>query len=197
MDIPAETVKKLREKTSAGMMDCKNALIEAKGDMALAEDILRKKGLSRASRRADRVAEQGLIESYIHPGNKIGVLIEINCETDFVARTEEFKRLARDLAMQVAATSPLSVDRQGLDESIVAKEKEIYRAQALESGKPEKVLDKIIEGKLAKFYQEVCLLEQAFVKDTNKTVTDLVNEMTVKTGEKVMVRRFVRYQLGE
>jgi elongation factor Ts len=197
MDISAETVKKLREKTAAGMMDCKNALLEAKGDMALAEDILRKKGLSGASRRADRVADQGLIESYVHPGNKIGVLIEINCESDFVARTDEFKRLARDLAMQVAATNPLAVDRQGLEESVVAKEKEIYRAQALDSGKPEKVLDKIVEGKLVKFYQEVCLLDQAFVKDTNKTVTDLVNEVSAKTGEKVMVRRFVRYQLGE
>lgn len=197
MNIPADTVKKLREKTGAGMMDCKNALVEAKGDIALAEDFLRKKGLSGASRRADRVAEQGLIESYIHPGNKIGVLIEINCESDFVARTDEFKRLARDLAMQVAATNPLAVDRQGLDGDIVAKEREIYKAQALESGKPEKVVDKIVDGKLVKFYQEVCLLEQAFVKDTSKTVTDLVGEVSAKTGEKVMVRRFVRYQLGE
>jgi elongation factor Ts len=165
--------------------------------MQLAEEILRKKGLSRVARRSDRVAEQGLRDSYIHPGNKIGVLIEINCETDFVARTDDFKKFVRDLAMQVAATNPMSVEREGLDEEAVEKEKEIFKAQALEAGKPEKVIDKIVEGKLNKFYQEVCLLEQAFVKDTDKTVTDVVNDISASTGEKIVVRRFVRYQLGE
>jgi elongation factor Ts len=197
MEISASDVKKLREKTSAGMMDCKNALVEAQGDMDTAEELLRKKGLSRVARRSERVADQGIIESYIHPGNKIGVLIEVNCETDFVARTDDFKRLARDLAMQVAATSPLAVDRDGVDGGEVEKEKDIYRAQALDSGKPENIVDKIVEGRLGKFYQEVCLLEQAFVKDPEKTVTDIVNEVSAKTGEKVSVRRFVRYQLGE
>ncbi len=195
--ISASDVKKLREKTSAGMMDCKNALVEAEGDMKTAEELLRRKGLSRAARRSDRAADQGIVESYIHPGNKIGVLIEVNCETDFVARTDDFRKLARDLAMQVAATNPLAVDREGVDPEEVEKEKDIYRAQALESGKPEKIVDKIIEGRLGKFFQEVCLLEQAFVKDTEKTVTDIVNEVSAKTGEKVSVRRFVRYQLGE
>jgi len=197
MEITASLVKQLRDKTGAGMMDCKHALVEAKGDLELAEEILRKKGLSRVAKRAHRTASEGMVESYVHPGNKIGVLIEVNCETDFVARTEEFRKLARDLAMQVAATNPLAVDRESLDEKIVEKEREIYRAQALESGKPEKVVDKIVEGKLAKFYQEVCLLEQAFVKDTDKTVQDVVNEVSAKTGEKVVVKRFVRFQLGE
>ncbi len=197
MSIAAADVKKLREKTSAGMMDCKNALVEAKGDMALAEDLLRKKGLSRVARRSERVADQGMIDSYIHPGNKIGVLIELNCETDFVARTDEFKKLARDLAMQVAATNPLAVDREGIDASTLDKEKEIFRAQAIESGKPENIADKIVEGRINKFYQEVCLLEQAFVKDTERTVQDVVNDVSAKTGEKVSVRRFARYQLGE
>jgi len=197
MDISAALVKELRDKTSAGMMDCKKALVEAGGDLERAEDFLRKQGMSRIATRAGRTANQGLIESYIHPGNKIGVLIEVNCETDFVARTEDFKRLARDLAMQVAATNPLAVDREGVDVAVVEREKEIYKAQALDSGKPENIIDKMIEGKLNKFYQEVCLLEQAFVKNTEKTVLDEVNDISAKTGEKVIVRRFTRYQLGE
>jgi elongation factor Ts len=197
MDISAATVKELRDKTSAGMMDCKKALIEAEGDMEQAEDYLRKKGLSRVAHRAGREANQGLVESYIHPGNKIGVLIEINCETDFVARTEDFKKLIKDLAMQVAATNPLAVDREGIEASVIDKEKEIFKAQALDAGKPENIIDKMIEGKLNKFYQEVCLLEQAFVKNTDKTVQDEVNDVSAKTGEKVVVKRFARYQLGE
>lgn len=197
MDISAATVKKLRDKTSAGMMDCKKALIEGEGDMERAEDYLRKKGLARVANRAGRAANQGLIESYIHPGNKIGVLIEINCETDFVARTEDFKQLIKDLAMQVAATNPLAVDREGIEESVIGKEKEIFKAQALDAGKPENIIDKMVEGKLNKFYQEVCLLEQAFVKNTEKTVQDEVNDVSAKTGENVVVRRFARYQLGE
>jgi len=197
MDISAALVKELRDKTSAGMMDCKKALVEAGGDLERAEDFLRKQGMSRIATRAGRTANQGLIESYIHPGNKIGVLIEVNCETDFVARTEDFKRLARDLAMQVAATNPLAVDREGVDVAVVEREKEIYKAQALDSGKPENIIDKMIEGKLNKFYQEVCLLEQAFVKNTERTVLDELNDVSAKTGEKVIVRRFTRYQLGE
>ncbi|MFQ6103034.1 MAG: translation elongation factor Ts [Candidatus Glassbacteria bacterium] len=195
--ISAADVKKLRERTSAGMMDCKKALVEARGDMELAQDILRKKGLSRVARRSNRVAEEGIVESYIHPGNKIGVLIEINCETDFVARTDDFKKLAKDLAMQVAATNPMAVDRESIDERTIGKEREIYKAQALESGKPEKIVEKIVDGRMNKFFQEVCLIEQAFVKDTDKTVTDVVNEVSAKTGEKIVIRRFVRYQLGE
>jgi len=178
-------------------MDCKKALIEGEGDMERAEDYLRKKGLARVANRAGRAANQGLIESYIHPGNKIGVLIEINCETDFVARTEDFKQLIKDLAMQVAATNPLAVDREGIEESVIGKEKEIFKAQALDAGKPENIIDKMVEGKLNKFYQEVCLLEQAFVKNTEKTVQDEVNDVSAKTGENVVVRRFARYQLGE
>ena len=197
MNISAVTVKKLRDKTSAGMMDCKKALIEAEGDMERAEDHLRKKGLARVAHRAGREANQGLVESYIHPGNKIGVLIEINCETDFVARTEDFKKLIKDLSMQVAATNPLAVDREGIEVSVIEKEKEIFKAQALDAGKPENIIDKMIEGKLNKFYQEVCHLEQAFVKNTDKTVQDEVNDVSAKTGEKVVVRRFARYQLGE
>jgi len=190
-------VKKLREKTNAGIMDCKAALQESQGDMEKAVDYLRQKGLAVAQKRAGRTASEGLVHSYIHAGGKIGVMVEVNCETDFTARSEAFTDFAKNLAMHIAATSPLSIDREGLSPEVVAREQEIYRAQALDSGKPEKILDKIVEGKLNKFYQEVCLLEQPYVRDTDITVEDLLNELRAKTGENVVVSRFVRYQLGE
>jgi elongation factor Ts len=190
-------VKKLREKTNAGIMDCKAALQESQGDMEKAVDYLRQKGLAVAQKRAGRTASEGLIHSYIHAGGKIGVMVEVNCETDFTARSEPFFDFAKNLAMHIAATNPLSIDRDGLSPEVVAREQEIYRAQALDSGKPEKILDKIVEGKLKKFYQEVCLLEQPYVRDTDITVEDLLNELRAKTGENLIVSRFVRYQLGE
>jgi elongation factor Ts len=190
-------VKELREKTNAGIMDCKAALQESQGDMEKAVDYLRQKGLAVAQKRAGRAASEGLVHSYIHAGGKIGVMVEVNCETDFTARSEAFLEFAKNLAMHIAATSPLSIDREGLSPEVVAREQEIYRAQALETGKPEKIADKIVEGKLKKFYQEVCLLEQAYVRDTDITVEDLLNELRAKTGENVIVSRFIRYQLGE
>jgi elongation factor Ts len=190
-------VKKLREKTNAGIMDCKAALQESQGDMEKAVDYLRQKGLAVAQKRAGRTASEGLIHSYIHAGGKIGVMVEVNCETDFTARSEAFFDFAKNLAMHIAATNPLSIDREGLSSEVVTREQEIYRAQALDSGKPEKIIDKIVEGKLKKFYQEVCLLEQPYVRDTDITVEDLLNELRAKTGENLIVSRFVRYQLGE
>lgn len=197
MQITSAMVKELREKTSAGIMDCKAALQESQGDMEKAVDYLRQKGLAVAQKRAGRTASEGVVHSYIHAGGKIGVMVEVNCETDFTARSEAFLDFAKNLAMHIAATSPLSIDREGLSPEIVAREQEIYRAQALETGKPEKIADKIVEGKLKKFYQEVCLLEQAYVRDTDITVEDLLNELRAKTGENVMVTRFIRYQVGE
>ena len=197
MQITSAMVKKLREKTNAGIMDCKAALQESQGDMEKAVDYLRQKGLAIAQKRAGRTASEGLIHSYIHAGGKIGVMVEVNCETDFTARSEAFFDFAKNLAMHIAATNPLSIDREGLSPEVVAREQEIYRAQALDSGKPEKILDKIVEGKLKKFYQEVCLLEQPYVRDTDITVEDLLNELRAKTGENLIVSRFVRYQLGE
>jgi elongation factor Ts len=190
-------VKELRDKTNAGIMDCKTALQKSQGDMEKAVDYLRQKGLAVAQKRAGRAASEGLVHSYIHAGGKIGVMVEVNCETDFTARSEAFVDFAKNLAMHIAATSPLSIDREGLSPEVVAREQEIYRAQALETGKPEKIVDKIVEGKLNKFYQEVCLLEQPYVRDTDITVEDLLNELRAKTGENVMVSRFIRYQLGE
>ncbi len=197
MQITSAMVKKLRDKTNAGIMDCKAALQESQGDMEKAVDYLRQKGLAVAQKRAGRTASEGLVHSYIHAGGKIGVMVEVNCETDFTARSEAFWDFAKNLAMHIAATNPLSIDREGLTPEVVTREQEIYRAQALDSGKPEKILDKIVEGKLNKFYQEVCLLEQPYVRDTDITVEDLLNELRAKTGENVIVSRFVRYQLGE
>ena len=197
MQITSAMVKKLREKTNAGIMDCKTALQESQGDMEKAVDYLRQKGLAVAQKRAGRTATEGLVHSYIHAGGKIGVMVEVNCETDFTARSEAFGGFAKNLAMHIAATNPLSIDREGLPSEVVTREREIYRAQALDSGKPEKILDKIVEGKLKKFYQEVCLLEQPYVRDTDITVEDLLNELRAKTGENVAISRFVRYQLGE
>ena len=197
MQVTSAMVKELRDKTNAGIMDCKTALQESQGDMEKAVDYLRQKGLAVAQKRAGRAASEGLVHSYIHAGGKIGVMVEVNCETDFTAKSEPFLDFAKNLAMHIAATSPLSIDRQGLPPEVVAREQEIYRAQALETGKPEKIADKIVEGKLKKFYQEVCLLEQAYVRDTDITVEDLLNELRAKTGENVIVSRFIRYQLGE
>lgn len=197
MQITSAMVKELREKTSAGIMDCKTALQETQGDMQKAVDYLRQKGLAVAQKRAGRTASEGMVHSYIHAGGKIGVLVEVNCETDFTARNEVFGDFVKNLAMHIAATNPLAIDREGLAQEVVAREQEIYRAQALETGKPENIVDKIAEGKLNKFYQEVCLLEQSYVRDTDIAIEDLLNELRVKTGENVIVRRFIRYQLGE
>ncbi len=197
MQITSAMVKELREKTSVGIMDCKTALQETQGDMQKAVDYLRQKGLAVAQKRAGRTASEGIVHSYIHAGGKIGVMVEVNCETDFTARNEVFGDFVKNLAMHVAATNPLAIDREGLAQEVVAREQEIYRAQALETGKPENIVDKIAEGKLNKFYQEVCLLEQSYVRDTDITIEDLLNELRVKTGENVIVRRFIRYQLGE
>jgi elongation factor Ts len=197
MEVSASTVKELREKTGAGMMDCKKALAETGGDMDKAIDYLRQKGLAAAAKKADRTAADGAVGAYVHPGGKIGVLVEINCETDFVARTAEFQGLLKDIAMQVAAANPRCVRRDEVSSADLDKEKAIYRQQALESGKPEKVVDKIIEGKIDKFYSEVCLLEQSFIKDPDKKVQDVVNEAIARLGENIQVRRFARFHLGE
>lgn len=197
MEVSASVVKELREKTGAGMMDCKKALAETGGDLEKAVDYLRQKGLAAAAKKADRVAADGAVGAYVHPGGKIGVLLEINCETDFVARTPEFQALLKDVAMQVAAASPRYVRREEVSAEEFEKEKVIYRQQALESGKPEKVVDKIVEGKMEKFYSDVCLMEQAFIKDPDKKVADVINEAVARLGEKIQVRRFSRYHLGE
>jgi elongation factor Ts len=197
MEISAAVVKELRDKTGAGMMDCKKALGETDGDLDKAVDYLRQKGLAAAAKRADRLAADGAVGAYVHPGGKIGVLIEINCETDFVARTTEFQALLKDIAMQVAAANPRYVKRDEVPAEEFEKEKQIYRQQALESGKPEKVVDKIVEGKIERFYSEVCLLEQSFIKDPDKKVFEIVNEAIAKMRENIQIRRFARYHLGE
>lgn len=197
MEISAKQVKELRESTGAGMMDCKKALVESKGDLEKAVEYLRKQGLSKAAKKADRTANEGLIYSYIHPGNKLGVLVEINCETDFVARTDDFQNFAKDIAMQVAAASPLVVERGQLDPALLEKEKEIYKTQALEEGKPEKVVEKIVDGKIEKYYQEVVLLDQPFIKDQDLSVKDLLTNAIGRMGENIIIKRFVRYRLGE
>ena len=196
-EISANAVKELREKTGAGMMDCKKALTEAGGDFAKAEDVLRKKGLAAAAKKAGRVASEGTVASYIHMGGKIGVLIEVNCETDFVARTEGFQALVKDLAMQVAAAAPLYVRREEVPSAVVEKELEIARAQAREGKKPEAIIEKIATGKVEKFFKEFVLLEQAFVKDDKKSIQDVVTEAVSKIGENIQVRRFARFVLGE
>jgi len=194
--INTEMIKELRARTNAGILDCKEALKETEGDMEKAVDFLRKKGLATALKRAGRETSEGVINSYIHAGGKIGVLVEVNCETDFVAKTDEFKELVKNLAMHIAATRPLGIRSEDIPEEIIKREEEIYRAQALETGKPEKIIDKIVEGKMKKFYKESCLLEQQYVKDTDLTIQDLIHEMVSKMGESISVRRFARYQLG-
>lgn len=196
MDITVEMVKNLREVTGAGMMDCKKALQEANGDIEQAKKVLRARGAKVAEKRAGREAKQGVVESYIHAGGRIGAMVEINCETDFVARTDEFKQLARDIAMQIAAMNPLVVDRGELPKDIVEKEMKEYRDEAASEGKKEDVALKIAEGRMEKYYQEVVLTEQAFIKDPQRMIKDLVMDMTAKTGENVSVRRFQRFELG-
>jgi elongation factor Ts len=190
-------VKELREKSNAGMMDCKKALQETGGDMDKALDYLRQKGLLTARKRAGRATKEGVVHSYIHAGGKLGVLVEVNCETDFVAKNDQFKEFAHDVAMHVAAASPVCLDRESVPPETLEKEQQILRAQALETGKPEKVIDKIIEGRMNKFYSEICLLDQPFVKDPDKTVGDLLNETVAAIGENINIRRFVRFQVGE
>ena len=197
MSIPASLVKNLRDKTNAGMMDCKEALEASNGDFDKAVEYLRKKGLSAATKRSSKAAKDGMIASYIHMQGRIGVLVEVNCETDFVARTEAFQTMAKDIAMHIAASNPSYLNAESVPEKVLEGEKEIYRSQAKAEGKPEKIYDRIIEGKLKKYYEEVCLMDQKFIKDTNITVATLVRNMIANTGENIMVRRFARFQLGE
>ena len=197
MEITAAMVKELRARTGAGMMDCKAALGESSGDVEKAIEYLRVKGISKAARKADRTTAEGLVISYIHPGNRVGVLLEVNCETDFVARTDEFQTFVRDLAMQIAAASPVAVSREEIPSEVVEKERELFRNQALEEGKPEKIVDKIVNGRVEKFYAEAALLDQVFVKDNDKKVRDLVGEAIATLGENIRVARFARFQLGQ
>jgi elongation factor Ts len=196
-EINAAMVKQLREKTGAGMMDCKKALLEVKGDMDKALEFLRKKGLATAQKRAGRAMTEGTIQAYIHMTGKLGVMVEVNCETDFVAKNEDFKEFAKNIAMHIAASNPLGIKPEDIPEEIVESEKDIYRAQALDMGKPENILDKIVEGKLKKFYEDNCLLNQPFVRDPDISVADLMNELIAKIGENITIKRFVRYQIGE
>ena len=196
-EITSEQVKELREKTGAGMMDCKQALTASGGNMEKAVDYLRKKGAATAEKRADRITNQGLVEAYIHAGGRIGAMVEVNCETDFVAKTDDFKALSRDLAMQIAAMSPRYIAREDVPRETIEHELEIYRTQARNEKKGDQFVDRIANGKLEKFYQEFCLLEQTFIKDSGRTVKDLILDLTAKTGEKVTVRRFRRFHLGE
>jgi len=194
--ISAAMVKQLREQTGAGMMDCKKALSEADGDMEKAVDLLRKKGLATAAKRAGRAMSEGTIQTYVHMG-KLGVMVEVNCETDFVAKNEEFQAFARNMAMHIAATNPLGIVAEDISEETIERERDIYRAQALDTGKPEKVVEKIIEGKMGKFFKENCLMDQQYVRDPDLTVKDLLNQLIGKMGENITIKRFVRFQLGE
>jgi len=197
MNISASQVKLLRDRTGIGMMDCKSALVEAEGDVDLAVDILRKKGIAKAEKKLYRAADEGVIWSYIHPGNKLGVLVEIKCETDFVAKNDDFTTFVKDIAMHIAATNPVAIKREEINEEILEKEKEIYREQAKGQNKPEKIIERIVEGKLEKFYQENCLLEQPFVKDPQITIKEYLTSTIAKMGENINISRFVRFQLGE
>ena len=197
MSIDAKKVKDLRDKTGAGMMDCKKALVESSGDMNKAVDFLRKSGITKAEKKSTRAANEGLIYSYIHHGNRLGVLLDIGCETDFVAKTEDFKELAHNISMQIAATNPITLKREEVDPAIVSREKEIYSEQAASTGKPEEVIKKIVEGKLNKYYQENCLLEQTFIKDSDKNIHDLISEVIATLGENISVNRFTRFAIGE
>ena len=196
-NITAAMVKELRETTGAGMMDCKKALVHTEGDKDKAVDFLREKGLAAAAKKAGRVAAEGVVTSYIHAGGKIGVLVEVNCETDFVANTDEFKEFAREIAMQIAAANPTYVTRDEVDTKELDHEREVLRVQALEEGKPEKIVEKMVEGHIEKYYKEVCLLEQPFIKDTDQNIEGFVKAQIAKVGENISIRRFVRYQLGE
>jgi len=196
LNITSAMVKELRVKTGAGMMDCKEALTASGGDFEKAIDYLRKKGMSAATKRSSKAAKDGVVASYIHMGGKIGVLVEVNCETDFVAKTDDFQRFAKDLTMHIAAANPLFVRPDEIPEEVIEREKEIFRSQALAEKKPEKIWEKIIEGKLKKYYEDVCLVNQKFIRDTDISIETLVNNMIAKTGENVVIRRFIRYQLG-
>ena len=197
MSIDAKLVKKLRDKTSAGMMDCKKALVESEGDFEKAVDHLRKSGIAKAEKKGIRETKDGLVHSYIHAGGRLGVLLEINCETDFVAKTEGFSDLAHNLSMQIAATNPLAIDREDVSESILKREKDIYIEQAKSSGKPDDIIEKMVNGRLNKFYQENCLMEQVFIKDSDKRVQDLVTESIATLGENISISRYIRFAIGE
>lgn len=197
MTITAAMVKELREATSAGILDCRKALEATGGDFDEAVDYLREKGLAQAAKRMDREASDGLIHAYIHGGGRIGVLVEINCETDFVARTDEFQGFVNDIAMQIAAMTPLFISRDEVPEDVIEHEKELYRAQALDEGKPERIVERIVEGRLEKYFQQVCLLEQTFIRDDDLTIEELLKSQITTTGENIVIRRFARYELGE
>ena len=197
MEISLELVKDLRQRTGAGIVDCKTALQQAGGNIEAAIDFLRKKGLATAAKKAGRIATDGMVASYIHAGGKMGVLVEINCETDFVAKTEDFQGFVKNMAMHIAAANPQFIKREDVPQEVLEKEREIYRTQALDSGKPEKVIGKIVEGKLERFYSEVCLLEQTYIKDSDLTVKEVLDGMIGKLGENIAIRRFARFQLGE
>ena len=197
MTISAAMIKELRERTSAGLNDCKKALAETNGDMDKAADYLREKGLAAAAKKAGRIASEGIVESYIHGNGRIGFLVEVNCETDFVARNDLFRSFVKDVAMQIAASSPLYVSKEDVPAEDIEKEKAVLRAQALNEGKPEKIVDKMVEGRISKFYEEYCLMEQSFVKDPEKKVSDILNGLIATIGEKISVRRFIRYEMGE
>ncbi len=197
MEINAQTVKQLRERTGAGMMECKSALVEAKGDLNEAEVVLRKRGIASANKKSSRTTKQGVIASYIHPGAQLGVLIEVNCESDFVARTDDFQGLVHDLAMQIAAADPKFLRKEDVTPAALEKERDIHKARALSEGKPEKMIDKIVEGRLNKFYEEVCLYEQPFIKENTTTIADLIKTKIAKLGENISVSRFVRFKVGD
>ncbi len=197
VQISAAMVKELREATGSGIMDCKRVLAEAEGNMDNAVDLLRKKGLAKAAKRAGRSTSEGVIFSYIHTGAKLGVLVEVNCESDFVAKTENFQQFAKNIAMHIAAANPMGLNPEDIDLAVIEKEKEIFRAQMLEEGKPENIIDKIVEGKVEKFYKEVCLMSQQYVKDPQKTISELVKETISSIGENIQIKRFVRFQIGE
>ena len=197
MAITAAMVKELRDMTGAGMMDAKKALVETDGNIDKAVDLLREKGLAAAAKKAGRIAAEGVVQSYIHAGGRIGVLVEVNCETDFVAGTPEFQDFARDIAMQIAAANPTCVRREEVDPAAIEHERQVLREQAINEGKPEKIIEKMVAGRIEKYYKEVCLMEQPFVKDPDKTISDLITESIAKIGENISIRRFTRYQLGE
>tara|TARA_B100001093_G_scaffold490117_1_gene528878 strand:+ start:905 stop:1513 length:609 start_codon:yes stop_codon:yes gene_type:complete len=197
LTIDANTVKQLRDKTGAGMMDCKNALKESNGDLERAIDYLRKSGAAKAEKKGSRATKEGLVYSYIHAGGRLGVMIEVNCETDFVAKTDGFVELSHNLAMQIAATNPISLDKNSVPDDIIAKEKEIYTEQAKSSGKPDNIIEKMVEGRLSKFFQENCLMEQAYIKDSDKKISDLLTETIATLGENITVSKFTRFAVGE
>tara|TARA_B100000959_G_scaffold160659_1_gene168263 strand:- start:1004 stop:1624 length:621 start_codon:yes stop_codon:yes gene_type:complete len=197
MSISAQVVKELREKTGAGMMDCKKALIDSKGDMEKAVDFLRKSGIAKAEKKGSRDVKEGIVYSYIHHGGRLGVLVEVNCETDFVAKTDGFKELVHNIAMQIAATNPVAVSSKDISEDLIDKEKEIFTAQAKDSGKPDNIIEKIVEGRVQKYFQEVCLVEQPFIKDPDKRVGDLITETVATLGENITIGRYIRYAVGE